>query len=66
MLFHVKSAFFQKHWLIELNDYDKNIQQFLETLSLANNDKETMIAKYRRTVKEDETGNVNNWNKHFN
>ena len=66
MLFHVKSAFSQKHWLIELNVYDKSIQQFLETLSLANNDKETMIAKYRSTVKEDETGNVNNWNKHFN
>ena len=36
----------QKHWLIELNDYDKNIPQFVKTLSLANNDKESMIAKY--------------------
>ena len=36
----------QKHWLIELYDYDKNIQQFVKTLSLANNDKELMIAKY--------------------
>ena len=24
-----------------------------------------MIAKYRNKVKEDETRNVNNWNKHF-
>ena len=55
----------QKHWLIELNDYDKNIQQFVETLSLCNNDKESMITKYRSNVKEDETRNANNWNKHF-
>ena len=29
----------KKDGLIELNDYDKNIQQFAETLSLPNNDK---------------------------
>ena len=28
----------KKDGLIELNDYDKNIQQFAETLSLPNND----------------------------
>ena len=27
-----------KHCLIELNDYDKNTQYFVETLSLPNND----------------------------
>ena len=51
--------------MIELNDYDKHIQQFVETLSLPNNDNESMIAKYRSKIKEDETRNVNNWNKHF-
>ena len=51
--------------MIELNDYDKHIQQFVETRSLPNNDNESMIAKYRSKVKEDETRNVNNWNKHF-
>ena len=56
----------QKHRSIELNDYDKNIQQFVETLSLSHNDKESMIAKYRSKVKEDKTRNVNNWNKNFN
>ena len=55
----------QKHWLIKLNDYDKNFQQFVETLSLTNNDKESMITKYRKKVKEDETRNLNNRNKHF-
>ena len=55
----------QKHWLIEQSYYDKNIQQFAETLSLCNNDKEPMIAKHRSKVKEDETRNVDNWNKHF-
>ena len=37
----------------------------METLSLPNNDKESMIAKYRSKVKEDETRNINNWNKDF-
>ena len=55
----------QKYWLIELNDYDKNIQQFAETLSLQNNDKESMIAKYRSKVEGDKTRNVNNWNKYL-
>ena len=55
----------QKHWLIKLGDYDKNFQQFVETLSLTNNDKESMITKYRKKVKEDETRNLNNRNKHF-
>ena len=35
----------QKHWLIELYDYDRNIQQFIKTLSLANYDEESIIAK---------------------
>ena len=48
----------QKHWLTELNDHDKNTQQFVETVSLRNNDKESIIAKYRSKVKEDETRNV--------
>ena len=56
----------QKHWLIEVNDYDQNIQQFVKTLILPNNDEESMIANYRCKVKEDETRNVNNWNEHFN
>ena len=56
----------QKHWLIEVNDYDQNIQQFVKTLILPNNDEESMIASYRCKVKEDETRNVNNWNEHFN
>ena len=30
----------QKHWLIELNDYDKNIQQYIKTLNLAYYDEE--------------------------
>ena len=55
----------QKHWLTELNDHDKNTQQFVETVSLRNNDKESIIAKYRSKVKEDETRNVSNWSKHF-
>ena len=28
----------QKHWLIELNDYNKNIQQYTKALNLANYD----------------------------
>ena len=28
----------QKHWLIELNDHDKNIQQYIKALNLANHD----------------------------
>ena len=55
----------QKHWLTELNDHDKNTQQFVETVSLRNNDKESIIAKYRSNVKEYETRYVNNWSKHF-
>ena len=55
----------QKHWLTELHDHDKNTQQFVETVSLRNNDKESIIAKYRSKVKEDETRNVSNWSKHF-
>ena len=51
--------------LIELNDYYKNIQQFIETLNLPNYNEESMVAKYRCKVKEDETRNVSNWNKHF-
>ena len=48
----------QKYWLIqlndyELNDYDKNIQQFVKILSLPNNDKKSVIAKYRSKVKQD-------------
>ena len=53
----------QKHWLIELN-YDKNIQQFIKILNLHNQDEESMIAKYRCKVKEDNTS-VSNWNEHF-
>ena len=30
----------RKHWLIELNDYDKNIQQYIKTLNLAYYDEE--------------------------
>ena len=56
----------QKHWLIELIDYDKNIQQFVKTPNLPCNDEESMIAKYGCTVKEDKRRNVNNWNEHFN
>ena len=48
----------QTKWLWE------NIQQFNQTPSLPNNDKESMITKYRSKIKEDETKNVN-WNKHF-
>ena len=55
----------QKHWLTKLSDYDKNFQQFVETLSLTNNDKESMITRYRKKVKEDETRNLNNRNKYF-
>ena len=55
----------KKHRLIELNDYDKNIQHFVETLSLPNSNKESMVAKYKRKVKEDETRNANNQNKRF-
>ena len=56
----------QKHWLIEINDCDKNIQQFVKTLNLPNSDEESMISKYICKVKEDETRNVNNWNEHVN
>ena len=55
----------EKHWLIKLNDYDKNIQQFIKTLNLPNYNEESMIAKYRCKVKEGKTRNVNNWNEHF-
>ena len=55
----------QKYLLIELNEYDKNIQQFIKTLGLPTDGKVSMIAKYRSKVKEDETRNVNNSNKHF-
>ena len=45
-----------KHWLIELNDYDKNIRQFEETLSLPDNDKQSLIAnlegKSKKTKQE--------------
>ena len=61
----VLDLFFLYLYLIEQSYYDKNIQQFAETLSLCNNDKEPMIAKHRSKVKEDETRNVDNWNKHF-
>ena len=37
----------------------------METLSLRNNDKESIILKYRSKVKEDERKNVKSWNKHF-
>ena len=37
----------------------------MKTLNLSNNDEESIIAKYRCKVKEDETRNVNNWNEHF-
>ena len=56
----------QKYLLIELNEYDKNIQQFIKTLGLPTDDKVSMIAKYRSKVKEDEIRNVNNLNKSFN
>ena len=55
----------QKHWLIKLNDYDKNIQHYIKTLNLSNYDEESMIAKYRCKVKENETRNVNKWNENF-
>ena len=55
----------QKHWLVKLNEYDKNIQQFVKTFNLPNNDQESMIAKYRCQVKENEATNVNNWYWHF-
>ena len=38
----------------------------MKTLSPSNNNKESMIAKYRTKTKEDETRNVNNWSNHFN
>ena len=50
----------QKHWLIQLNNYDRIIQQFMKTLSLPNNYKESMTVKYRSKAREDETKNVNN------
>ena len=37
----------------------------MKTLNLSDNDEESIIAKYRCKVKEDETRNVNNWNEHF-
>ena len=42
----------QKHWLIELNDYDKNIRQFEETLSLPDNDKQSLIANLEGKLKK--------------
>ena len=41
-----------KHWLIELNDYDKNIRQFEETLSLPDNDKQSLIANLEGKLKK--------------
>ena len=38
----------------------------METLNLPNNNKESIIAKYRCKVKEDEARYVNNWNDNFN
>ena len=37
----------------------------MKTLISSNNNKESMIAKYRSKTKEDETRNVNNWTNHF-
>ena len=37
----------------------------MNTLSLHNDDEESVIAKYRSKVKEDKTINVNNWDKRF-
>ena len=37
----------------------------METISLPNNDKESMITKYRSKIKEAKSRNVNNGNKHF-
>ena len=37
----------QKHWLIELNDYDRNIQQYIKTLNLAYYYEELLTTKYR-------------------
>ena len=56
----------QKRWLVKLSQCDKNIQQFVKTFNLPNNDEESMIAKYRCQVKENEATNVNNWYWHFN
>ena len=50
----------QNHWLIKLYDYDKTIQQFAKALNLPDNIEESMIAKYRSKVKENESRNVKN------
>ena len=55
----------QKHRLIELNDCNKNTLEFVKNLNLPKNNEESMIGKYRRKVKEDETRNLNNWNEYF-
>ena len=49
----------QIHWLIKLNQYDKNIQQFVKTFKLPNDDDKS---NYRCQVKEKEATNVSNWN----
>ena len=43
----------------------KTFNNLWKLFILPNNDKESMIAKYRSKVKEDETRNINNWNKDF-
>ena len=53
----------QIQWLIKLNQYDKNTQQFVKTFKLPNNDDKS---NYRCQVKENEATNVSNWNQQFN
>lgn len=42
-----------KHWLVELSDYDKNIQQFIKTFNFRRINEDSMIAKHIRKVKEE-------------